>query len=79
MFFRHLSGGEYAIAAFNLTDVAQDVHFMFTETGLPTAPGFGFALTDVFTGESVGVYNEHLCVPVEPHDCAMYRAKLIVP
>lgn len=78
MFFRHLSGGEYAMAGFNLTDKPRDVHFMFTETGLPTDPSVAFELTDVFTGERVGVYNEHLCVPIGPHDCAMFRAKLIV-
>lgn len=75
--FKHLSGGEYAIALFNFTDILRSRRFDFFDIGLMVESGYGFILHDVFTGEESGPYFEYLDLPVNPHDCRVFRAKLI--
>lgn len=74
---KHLSGGEYAFGFFNLTENDADVPLMFEEIGLPSFENYGFEMTDVFTGESIGVQKELMHPFIGRHDCRVYLAKLV--
>ena len=76
-FFRHLSGQEYAIGAFNFADSASGVPLMFTEAGITNESGLAVELTDVFTGERIGVFREYYHPVVDGHGCALYLARLV--
>lgn len=73
---RPLENGEYAIGFFNLSDDRAGVCLNFWDMGLPTSSGYALRLRDLWLHEDVGVCREHLRVPLEPHACAVYRAKL---
>lgn len=77
VFMKHLSNGEYAFGFFNLTDNCADVPLLFEEIGLPSFEGYGFELTDVFTGENIGVQKEIMHPLIDKHDCKVYLAKLV--
>lgn len=75
--FKHLADGAYAMAFVNFTDSASTVVCNFFDLGLPAASGFGFMLTDLLTGETVGPVEELYSVPLEAHDCRVFRAELV--
>ena len=79
--FRHLSNNEFALAFFNFNEkgdyVARTYGFSFDDIGIPFESGYGLELTDVFTGENIGVKRETFIPPVEPHGCKVYRGKLV--
>lgn len=78
--FRHLSNGEFALAFFNFGDV--DDHeiayygFSFDDIGIPRDSGYGLELTDVITGENIGVKKDTFIPSLKAHACKVYRAKL---
>ena len=49
----------------------------FADLGIPYESGCGLELTDVFTGENLGVKRDYFLPAVEPHGCRMYKAKLV--
>lgn len=80
VFIRHLSNNEFAIAAFNLSD-QENKTWTFSgctldEFGVPCESGYGFRMTDCFTGESAGFLRDVLDFAVEPHGCRLWRATL---
>lgn len=77
--FRHLDNNEYALGFFNLGESNLRYAFQcnFYSIGLPENSDYGFELTDVFTGETIGRFNEVFLPDVPPHDCLVYRAKLV--
>lgn len=76
-FIKHMSDGEFAIGYFNLGEKAGQVGFIFANAGLPYGSGYGFELTDAFTGENIGVKRDYFNPVVEPHDCAVYIARIV--
>lgn len=74
---KHLSGGEFAFGFFNLTERDADIPCFLADVGLSPHDGYGFELTDVFTGENVGVYKELIKPKVPQRDCNVYLAKLV--
>lgn len=76
-FVRPLSDGEYAIGCFNFSDSKTDVYLPFWDIGLPTATGYGMKLRDVWEHEDLGVFKEGLSKILEPHCCAVYKAKVV--
>lgn len=74
---RPLSGGDYALGVFNLSDDTREVYANFWDAGLPTGSGLGFALRDLWQHEDIGVVREGLRVNLEPHAGVVYRAKLV--
>lgn len=79
-FVRHLSDNELVLACFNFKDeprATYQVSCAFDDIGLPYESGYGLQLTDVFTGEELGVKRDVFMPAVEPHGCRMYRAKIV--
>ena len=72
-----LENNEYAIGFFNLGERECKVPFYFIDSGVPAESGYGFDMTDLFTGENIGVKSDYMSVKVPKHDCVIYRAKLI--
>ncbi|MCQ4865154.1 glycoside hydrolase family 27 protein [Pseudoflavonifractor phocaeensis] len=75
--FKHLSGGDYAVGIFNFGDEDTGANVRFYDIGIDPMCGYGFELTDVFTGENVGTYHEIYTMKIAAHDCRVYRAKLV--
>ncbi len=76
IYVKILSNGDLAIGFFNLGDKAGDVSVQFFDIGVPTR-GYGLAMTDVWTGEDLGVKRETYRRKVEPHACHVVRARLV--
>lgn len=76
VFFKHLSGGEFAIAFVNFTDKACTPRIEFYDIGLTVASGYGFRLRDVFSGEEVGLVKEEFSADCSAYGCRIYRGYL---
>lgn len=77
VWIKPLSGGDYAIAFYNLSDNDCGIFLPLWDIGLPTSSGYGLRLRDVWKHEDIGVFKEriHPCVPA--HGCVVYRAKIV--
>ena len=49
----------------------------YYEIGLDPLCGYGFELTDCFTGEKLGIAKEYFEASVEAQDCRVFLAKLV--
>lgn len=76
-FLRHLSGNEFVLGFFNLSEVAAAVPCEFADAGLPYPSGMGLSLRDVFTGEELGVKRDFLNPVIPGHDCRLYLCRLV--
>jgi len=80
---RLLDGGDIAIGFFNLSDSPISPwgsnYFMLSELGLDISSGKTLKMKEVWSGEEFVVTNEVCRVgdTVEPHDCRLFRAKVI--
>lgn len=72
-----LANGDFALGCFNLSDTEAIPFFSLADMGLSRVCGKTLALTDLWTGESVRMPNDMLRVPLQPHDCRMFRAKVV--
>lgn len=72
-----LYGGDYAIGMFNLSDNASEMSLQFFDIGLPYASGFGLSFHNCHNGEDEGIFTERRAIRLEPHDCRIYRCKLV--
>ena len=77
VFIRHMADDEFVIGYFNFTENRQLCQFTFVDAGIPYSSGVGLEMTNVFTGENVGVQKDYYNIQLDPHDCALYRAKLV--
>ncbi|MBQ8508711.1 MAG: glycoside hydrolase family 27 protein [Clostridia bacterium] len=75
--FKHLANGEYAMAFYNFGDKEYGVPAMLELFGIPTSSGLKVQLTDLFTGEVVGVYRDYVRFQIAAHDCKAFKAKLV--
>ena len=76
-FIKHLSNQEFAIAYYNLHEEEQEMHCIFADVGLPYASGYGFDMTDIFTGEHIGIKRDYHVISVPGHDCRLFRCRLV--
>ena len=76
VFVKLLSDNEIAVLFANLSDGKSFMPFYFEDMGIPAASGYGLEMTDVFTGESIGIKKEFVRIDMEAHDCAMYICRL---
>ncbi|HHX53301.1 MAG TPA: glycoside hydrolase family 27 protein [Clostridiales bacterium] len=72
-----LADNEYAFAFFNMSDHKAKVPLYFFDAGVPASSGYGFDMTDVFTGENIGIKSDYMCPVVDSHETLLYRAKLV--
>ena len=77
VFVKVLSDNEFAVMFLNLCDVRERQFLILEDMGIPVASGKGLHLTDAFTGEDAGVVREYMEQRLEPHDCAVYLAKIV--
>ncbi len=75
-FVKVLSDNEFAVLFTNLSEEKRRSELYFENIGLTAASGLGLQMTDVFTGENIGVKKEYVSFDLEPHDCAMYICKI---
>ncbi|MDD3412118.1 MAG: hypothetical protein PHY12_15040, partial [Eubacteriales bacterium] len=75
-FIRHLSNNEFALAFFNFAEQDAKIDCLFSDMGLPYPSGVGLELTDVFTGEKLGVKRDAYKADVAAHGCRLFRARL---
>ena len=75
--FRHLAGGEFAIAFFNPYDREHTMMVPYFEIGLDPLCGYGFEIRDVLTGEDLGIKRDYFEVKVPATDCRVFRAKIV--
>ena len=79
-FIRHLANNEFAVGYFNLSDESGQLYHVggsFDEMGIPYESGYGLEMTDMFTGEKIGIKRDYFVPRVEAHGCQLYRAKLV--
>ena len=50
---------------------------IFADVGLPYASGYGFDMTDVFTGEHIGIKRDYHVISVPGHDCRLFCCRLV--
>ncbi len=74
--FRHLSGGEFALAFINFSEAETVIHLEMVDLGLPVASGFALRVKDVFTGEDLGRKSDYFNPKVPGHDMKLYLCRL---
>lgn len=72
-----LSGGDYAIGVFNMSDNEAGIYANFWDMGLPLDCGYSLLLRDLWQHEDIGVYKEGINVKLQPHSGVVYRAKFV--
>ncbi len=72
-----LYGGEYAVGFFNFGDKKNEMSLQFFDIGLPAASGRGLELYDCYAHAHAGVFFERYAAEIEPHGCAVFRAKVV--
>ena len=72
-----LSNGDYAIGVFNFSDVPSEMSLQLWDIGLSTAAGRGLEMYDCWAHEDAGRCSERFVTTIQPHDCAVYRAKVV--
>lgn len=75
IFIKLLEGGEFAIGFFNLTEKNREMQVTFADLGVPYHSGIALELTDLHTGETLGLKRDDLRVDVAAHASKIYRAK----
>ena len=75
--FRHLSGGEFALAYINLSDAESVIHVEMVDLGLPVSSGCSLQIRDVFTGEDLGRKADFFNPVVPGHDMKLYLCRLV--
>lgn len=78
-FIKLLSDGDFAIGYFNFSD-NEDlmIPFYFDDYGIPSSTGAGLDITDILTGEHIGVKHDFFCPIVPMQDFRVYRAKIVL-
>ena len=77
LLFRHLSNGRFAFGFFNNYDTDKTFMIPYYEIGLDPLCGWGFDVTDAFTGEHVGVCREYIQTKVPAGDCKVFTGTLV--
>ncbi|QAA34453.1 glycoside hydrolase family 27 protein [Clostridium manihotivorum] len=78
-YIKTLTNGDYAIGFFNFGDTSGEMSLQFWDMGLPTSSGFGLSLRDLWKHEDLGTFTESYTLKLEPHSCAVFRAKVVKP
>ncbi|MBQ3867238.1 MAG: glycoside hydrolase family 27 protein [Clostridia bacterium] len=73
---RHMSDGDIVLGIFNVNDNPMGVFVPFSELGIGRVAGRGFRMTDLWTGEDLGVKTELFTLGVKAHESRLFRLKL---
>ena len=77
VYMRFLSDGSYAVAFFNFSETAGNIPFYLFNAGLTSSSGYGMILENMLTGERSEIQTSVFEVDLKPHDCAIFRARLV--
>ena len=77
MWVRHLSDGDIVIAMINTSDGGSYFPAFFADLGLGRITGRGLQITDMWTGEDLGTFEELYTATVAPHATKMLRCKVV--
>ncbi len=72
-----LSTGELILAYYNFADTPLEVLLYFDDIGLPYVSGYGLELTDIMTGECIGVKRDYYNPVLEGRTCKLYKARFV--
>ena len=75
--FRHLSGGEFALAFINLSEAEACIRCEPVDLGLPVAGGIALKMRDAFTGGDLGKKSDIISQTVPGHDMKLYLCSLV--
>jgi alpha-galactosidase len=62
---------------YNFSDVPAEMSLQFWDIGLSTAAGRGLEMHDCWAHEDIGKFSERYVTTLQPHDCAVYTAKVV--
>ena len=74
---KFLDNGELILAYFNHAEYPLDVLLYFDDIGVPYSSGYGLELTDILTGENVGVKFDFYNPRLEGRTCRLFKAKFV--
>ena len=74
---KFLSGGEFALGFFNLNDAARGMECIFADCGISYRADRAVRLTDVLTGETLGIRKDEIRLSVPAHGCRVLRGKVV--
>ena len=77
MYARNLSDGSIAIGLFNLGDAKSCARFNLDELGLPVSLGKTLSMKEIWTGREAKIANGTVVWELEPHDSAVFRARVV--
>ena len=75
--FRHLSGGEFALAFVNMSEAETLMHCELVDLGLPVASGLALEVKDAFTGEALGKKFDYFNQKVNGHDMKLFLCRMV--
>ncbi len=76
-YYKQLENGDIAIGLFNLSEEKVAMWVNLDELGLPHSTGKTLEAKEVWTGEKTVVKNAILRKEIAPHDCAVFRARVV--
>lgn len=76
-FLKMLSDNQLLLAYFNFADDPLDVLIYFEDIGVPYVSGYGLDLTDVITGEHVGVKFDTFTPRIKGRSFKLYKAEFV--
>lgn len=77
VYARLLANGDYAIGAFNLTDGDAGIAFCLDEIGLPATCPKTLRMRNVWSGEEDPLENDTVRVNLKPHECRLWRCRVV--
>lgn len=77
IFVKHLSGGEFAVGVFNFCGDARSVEITFAELGVPCTSGVRLQMTDVISGEDLGIRHDDYFFALGGHSARIIRCRFV--
>ncbi len=74
---RLLANGDYAIGMVNLSDTPWKASFALSDMGINGTCKRKFEMKELWTGEETSSLEGYFMVDIAPHDCKLYRAKVV--
>lgn len=74
---KHLEGGDIAIAFCNLCGCDIRQYLAFDEIGLDKGTGKALDITEVISGEHIGVVRDNLIMNMKTHETKIFRCKVV--
>lgn len=76
LYAKYLEGGEVAVGLFNMSGEKTTARFNLDMLGLPMSTGRTLKMREAWSGKEFTVTNGTVIYPLEPFDCAVFRAKV---